>query len=69
MAGANLRLELRTALLEAKRLNIPVRNSNIPLTGKEQLKEVTIEVIPLKAPLAKESYFLVLFEVCRPSVQ
>ena len=62
MAGVNLRLELRTALVEAKQLDIPVRKSNIPISGKEQLKEVTIEVIPLKAPLAKESYFLVLFE-------
>jgi two-component system CheB/CheR fusion protein len=61
MAGANLRLELRTAVVEAKRLDIPVRKSNIPISGKE-LKEVTIEVIPLKAPAAKESYFLVLFE-------
>jgi two-component system CheB/CheR fusion protein len=62
MAGASLRLELRTALLEAKRLDIAVRKSNIPISGKEQLKEVTIEVIPLKAPPTKESYFLVLFE-------
>jgi two-component system CheB/CheR fusion protein len=62
MAGANLRLELRTALMEAKRLDIPVRKANIPLSGKGQLKEVTIEVISLKAPQTKESYFLVLFE-------
>lgn len=60
MAGATLRLELRTALGEAKRLDIVVRKSNIPISGKEL--EVTIEVIPLKAPPAKESYFLVLFE-------
>lgn len=62
MAGASLRLELRTALLEAKRLDISVRKSNIPISGKE-LKEVTIEVIRLKAPHTKESYFLILFEV------
>ena len=62
MAGASLRLELRTALLEAKRLNIPVRKSGIQLTSKEQLKEVTFEVVPLKAPPTKVSYFLVLFE-------
>ncbi|MBW4640002.1 MAG: PAS domain-containing protein [Gloeocapsa sp. UFS-A4-WI-NPMV-4B04] len=61
MAGANLRLELRTALMEAKRLDIPVRKPNVPLSGKE-LKEVTIEVISLKAPHTKECYFLVLFE-------
>lgn len=65
MAGANLRLELRAALMEAKRLDIPVRKSNIP-SGKE-LKEVTIEVISLKAPHTKESYFLVLFEEIPPS--
>jgi two-component system CheB/CheR fusion protein len=65
MAGANLRLELRTALMEAKRLDISVR-SGIQISGKE-LKEATIEVIPLKAPPAKESYFLVLFEEVPPS--
>jgi len=65
MAEANLRLELRTALLEAKRLDISVRKSNVPLSGRE-LKEVTIEVIPLKAPHTKESYFLVLFEEVPP---
>ncbi len=67
MAGANLRLELRTALLEAKRLLVSVRKSNIQVTGKEQSKEVTIEVIPLQAPHPKESYFLVLFEEVPPS--
>ena len=67
MARASLRLELRTALLEAKRLDISVRKSGIPISGKEQLKEVTFEVISLKAPPAKESYFLVLFEEVPPS--
>jgi two-component system CheB/CheR fusion protein len=62
MAGGNLRLELRTALLEAKQSLVPVRKSNIPLLGKEPSKEVAIEIIPLKALNSKASYFLVLFE-------
>jgi two-component system CheB/CheR fusion protein len=66
MAGANLRLELRTALLEAKQLLVSVRKSNILLSGKEPSQEVTIEIIPLKALNSKESYFLVLFEEVPP---
>ena len=67
MAAESLRLELRTAILQAKRLNLPVRKLGVQITGKEQLKEITVEVIPFKAPPAKESYFLVLFEEVPPS--
>jgi two-component system, chemotaxis family, CheB/CheR fusion protein len=62
MAKINLRSELRSALAEAKRLLVCVRKSNISTASKEQLQSVTIEVIPLKAPSVRESYFLVVFE-------
>lgn len=62
MVRINLRSELRSALAEAKRLLVSVKKSNISTASKEQLQEVSIEVIPLKAPSVKESYFLVLFE-------
>jgi two-component system CheB/CheR fusion protein len=39
-----------------------VRKEGIQVTSKEQLKEITFEVIPFKAPLTDERYFLVLFE-------
>lgn len=62
MAQASLRLELRTAILQAKRLDVPVRKSGIQVTRKEQLRELNLEVIPFKAPPTDERYFLVLFE-------
>jgi two-component system, chemotaxis family, CheB/CheR fusion protein len=65
MARAYLRSELRAALAEAKRLLVSVRKSNIT-TSIEQIKQVSIEVIPLKAPPVQESYFLVVFEAVSP---
>ncbi|WP_337907017.1 CheR family methyltransferase [Iningainema tapete] len=62
MAQASLRLELRTAINQAKRLEIPVRKEGIQLTTKEQLRELNFEVIPFKATPTEERYFLVLFE-------
>ena len=62
MAQASLRLELRTAVLQAKRLNVPGRKEGIQLTIKEQLRELNFEVIPFQVPSSQERYFLVLFE-------
>jgi len=62
MASASLRLELRTALIQVKRLDIPVRKEGIQVTEREQLRQLNLEVIPFNAPPAKERYFLVLFE-------
>ncbi len=62
MAQANLRLDLHTAILEAKRLNIPVRKEGIQVIGKEQSRYINFEVIPFQAPPTNERYFLVLFE-------
>lgn len=67
MAQAALRLELRTALRQAKRLDVPVRKEGIQVIGKDQLREISFEVIPFKAPPTDERYFLVLFEDVPPS--
>ncbi len=62
MAQASLRLDLRTAINQAKRLDIPVRKEGIQLTTKEQLRELNFEVIPFQVSPSQERYFLVLFE-------
>lgn len=62
MAGANLQLELRTAIRQTKRLNVSVRKECIQITDQDQLREINFEVIPFKVPPAEERYFLVLFE-------
>lgn len=67
MAQASLRLELRTAIAQAKRLDIPVRKEGIKLTTKEQFIPLNFEVIPFKANPREERYFLVLFEQVQAS--
>jgi two-component system, chemotaxis family, CheB/CheR fusion protein len=62
MAQVGLRLELRTAINQAKQLNLSVRKEGIQFADKEQLKEVSFEVIPFKVAGSLERYFLVLFE-------
>ncbi|MBD0261444.1 MAG: PAS domain-containing protein [Tolypothrix sp. Co-bin9] len=62
MAEASLLLDLRATILEAKRLDIAVREEGIQVTNKEQFYEVNLEVIPLNIFSNKERYFLVLFE-------
>ncbi|MBW4667824.1 MAG: PAS domain-containing protein [Cyanomargarita calcarea GSE-NOS-MK-12-04C] len=62
MAQVGLRLELRTALNQAKKLNLSVRKEGIQFADKEQLREVSFEVIPFKIAGFEERYFLVLFE-------
>lgn len=62
MVQASMLLDLRTAILQAKRLNVPVRKEGIQLTTKERLRELNFEVIPFQVPSSQERYFLVLFE-------
>jgi two-component system CheB/CheR fusion protein len=62
MAEASLLLDLRAAILEAKRLDIAVRKEGIGVTNKDQFNEVNLEVIPFKIFSDEERYFLVLFE-------
>jgi two-component system, chemotaxis family, CheB/CheR fusion protein len=61
MAQVSLRLSLRMAIDQAKRLDIPIRKEGIQLTTKEQ-RELNFEVIPFQVPPSQERYFLVLFE-------
>ena len=68
MAQVGLRLELRTALNQAKKLNLSVRKEGIQFADKEQLREVSFEVIPFKIAGFEERYFLVLFEHITASV-
>ncbi|MBW4605981.1 MAG: PAS domain-containing protein [Hassallia sp. WJT32-NPBG1] len=62
MAEASLLLDLRAAILEAKRLDIAVIKEGIQVTNKEQFNEVNLQVIPFKIFSDEERYFLVLFE-------
>ncbi|MBW4562823.1 MAG: PAS domain-containing protein [Mojavia pulchra JT2-VF2] len=61
MAKAELRLELRTAIHQAKQQDKPVRKSGLQVTEDDRVRQVRIDVIPFKQSAAGESYFLVLF--------
>ncbi len=67
MAREGLLVELRAAIYQAQRQDVPVRKQGLRVEGSEQSKVVNVEVIPFKAPTEK-LYFLVLFEEAPPTV-
>ncbi|MGB8698738.1 MAG: CheR family methyltransferase, partial [Thermosynechococcaceae cyanobacterium] len=62
MAKEDLKLELRTAIYQAKQSELSVRKEGVQIREREQVRQVNLEVIPLKAGGSGEHYFLVLFE-------
>ncbi|MBP1696641.1 MAG: ATPase [Deltaproteobacteria bacterium] len=62
MAREGIKLPLRTAIHEAKKQGTPVRNEGLQVKFNGQLRELTLEVLPVKAPDPGEGYFLILFE-------
>ncbi|MBD2344207.1 chemotaxis protein CheB [Anabaena subtropica] len=68
MAKEELRLELRTAIHQAKKQEISVRKEGIQLSDGEQIRQVRIDAIPFQLTAGQERYFLVLFEDMPSSV-
>jgi two-component system, chemotaxis family, CheB/CheR fusion protein len=68
MAKEDLKLELRTAIYQAKQRELSVRKEGLQIREREQIRQVNLEVIPLKAGGLEEHYFLVLFEDASPAV-
>ena len=63
MAREELRLELRTAVKQAKRQGSRVRREHVRLTEGPRERRVSIDVRPLRASSGThERYFLILFE-------
>ncbi|BDA71031.1 Signal Transduction Histidine Kinase (STHK) with CheB and CheR activity [Calothrix sp. PCC 7716] len=62
MVREDLRLEVRTAVGQAKNLDAPVTLEGLQIWENEQARLVTINVIPFKARTLEERYFLILFE-------
>ncbi|MDZ8258461.1 chemotaxis protein CheB [Nostoc sp. ChiQUE01b] len=62
MAKEGLRLELRTAVHQAKKRDEAVTKEGIQIREDDQLRQIKIDVIPLQPPLVGERYFLVIFE-------
>nr|AUN37505.1 chemotaxis protein methyltransferase CheR [uncultured bacterium] len=61
MARENLSLELATALREAKANKMPLRR-NVRLNDADVVRNVQLEVIPIKLSGTSENCFLILFE-------
>jgi len=61
IAKEELKIELRTAIHQAKKHGKVVIKEGIQIKENEQVKLVKIEVVPFNAPGSKESYFLIMF--------
>src|SRR5262249_5481957 len=62
MAREGLFLELRSALSEAKKGNQPVRREGVRIRTEGQVREVGLEVVPVRPPGSGEGCFLVMFQ-------
>ena len=68
MARKGLLLEVRQAIQEARKKDAPFRKEGVSLRHRGQLRELDLEVIPLKGSPEKERSLLVLFEA-RPETK
>ncbi|GAB4384465.1 MAG: chemotaxis protein CheB [Elainellaceae cyanobacterium] len=66
MAKEGLTLELRTAIHQAKQQDAPVRKEGVQIQDRGQIRQINLEIIPLKARGVEECHFLVLFEDSTP---
>jgi two-component system, chemotaxis family, CheB/CheR fusion protein len=62
MAKDELRLELRTAIHQAKQQGISVRKEGIQIKENEQIRQIRVNVVPFQLAGGTERYFLVMFE-------
>jgi two-component system CheB/CheR fusion protein len=62
MAREGLLVDLRDSLQKAAKGGLPVRKEKVSIRSDSGLREIDIEVVPLRGPSEAERYFLVLFE-------
>jgi two-component system, chemotaxis family, CheB/CheR fusion protein len=68
IAREGLLVGLQAALYQAKSQNAVARKDGLRIESEDS-SIVNIEVIPFRAPIANESYFLVLFEDVAPAIE
>ncbi len=68
MVRESLRLELRTAIQQVKKQDMPVRKEGLQICNSEQVRQVNINIIPFQARTSEARYFLILFEDA-PTIQ
>ena len=69
MLREDLALEVRTAVHEAKKKNTNVRRPHLQVRSNGQTRIINLEVNPIKSPLTKERFFLILFEEATVAVK
>ncbi|MGI2908075.1 chemotaxis protein CheB [Tolypothrix sp. VBCCA 56010] len=62
MVREDLRLEVRTAIQQAKKQDLPVTKEDLQIWENQQPRQISINVIPFQARRSQERYFLILFE-------
>lgn len=62
MIREELRLDLRSLILKARKHDTPFRKESVEFQSGGSKRQVAIEVLPVRLPVYKERYFLVLFE-------
>jgi two-component system CheB/CheR fusion protein len=70
MAREGLLVDLRTALDAAKKTNAIVRRQGLQVESETGMREVNLEVMPLRGPTAQERFYVVVFQdgVRQPAV-
>ncbi|UKO95951.1 chemotaxis protein CheB [Nostoc sp. UHCC 0870] len=68
MAKEELRIELRTAVHQAKKQKLSVRKEGLQIREDHQVRLVKIDVIPFQSVADTELYFIVLFQDMPPEV-
>ncbi len=67
MVKEGLKLELRTAIYQAKKRDVPVRKEGLQIAERDRVRQVNIDVIPFQARGFEERFFLVLFGEAPPT--
>jgi two-component system CheB/CheR fusion protein len=69
MARGELAVELDSAVREAKKSGARVIRERVRLKTEDGLREIQVEVLPLKAPSSAPRHYAVLFEEAAPLVE
>lgn len=69
MAREGLLVDLRGALQKAKKDDVPVRKLGVPIRSNGGIREINLEVIPVRGPSPAERYYLILFEPAKTQAE
>lgn len=68
MVRESLLPDLNSSIQKAKKSNVPVKKQGLKIRHDDRVREIQLEVIPIRHPTSRERCFLVLFEDVTPGV-